>query len=199
MERAVRKIVGKRNGEPKTIDDIWDVLEASADDSDDMHAESMQAIKKLDEKLTTHCVEANVRDARIEVLEEWQRTAGDRCADHAATKLKPMIESAISAGDQRHAAFHDSTFGEHERNESKLRDAIEKMMSQQRRGDPDDLEVARMRASFNGTLEDSFESHESWLIRLVATTAGKVAVGTSIAVLGGGIMLIINLLVYGRP
>lgn len=80
FERAVQKIAARTNGGPKTSDDVFDVVCALADDTDEQHSESTKTLKELGGKvdattaaLTEHIeVYAKERDRRIKALENAQ-------------------------------------------------------------------------------------------------------------------------------
>lgn len=100
MERAVQRIATKKNGSAKTIDDVFEVILALADDTDENHEESVQADKRAEKAviqmqklLGAHCVEAQVRDSRIDELEAAVGSCPDRWeASHKVTHAAHLAE-----------------------------------------------------------------------------------------------------------
>lgn len=201
-ERAVRKLALKKNGGPTTADDIFEVVLALADDADKMdddaraernelHRESIEAIEALQQQLDEHCIEANVRDAEIEELQRKTALSADTCVDRMQQVARPLVEAAVREADKRHHEFH----GEFEKGH--LWDGHGVMTPgslalapvPRRQGDPPDVDH---------TADRDTDRH-GWLLWLLASGAGRVLVGLSIAILGGIVMLAINLAVYGRP
>ena len=103
-ERAVQSIARKRNGAAKTIDDVFDVVLALADDTDEtaiklavkveeQHQESLEAIEGSRAVLKAHCVEAARRDARIEAVEiTLKECPASWSKDHSAMHDVHMAE-----------------------------------------------------------------------------------------------------------
>jgi hypothetical protein len=74
------------NGGP-TPRDLLLAIEALAQDSDDQHSESMDANATLQELLARHCIEADVRDERLNVLETWRHEQVTHCEE----RVKKLI------------------------------------------------------------------------------------------------------------
>ena len=66
FESEVQRFVSKQNGGELTPNVVYQMLKAVDEDATARHEE-------LVETFTRHCVEANVRDARLDQIEEWVR------------------------------------------------------------------------------------------------------------------------------
>lgn len=85
------------NGGP-TPRDLLLAIEALAQDSDEQHTESMDANATLQELLSTHCTEAELRDERIAVLETWRHDQVTHCEE----RVRELI---LQEHHERHNAY----------------------------------------------------------------------------------------------
>lgn len=101
-ERKVRQWATKRNGDPLTPEDVVELVFAFADDQEADHKESLDAIDKNRQMLEEHFIEADVRDERLDVLEQF--------AEESRTTCKDRIERLIREE-------HDARHGHHMKQE----------------------------------------------------------------------------------
>lgn len=97
FEEALQNIARKRNGGGKTPDDLFDLAVAANRDAEERHEESVKETKANRELLEAHCVEATVRDERLEALEGWRR-------EQARTCQKRIEDIVKKEHDTRHSA-----------------------------------------------------------------------------------------------
>lgn len=104
-DEILKRTVG--NGGPQALD-ILTALGALAEDTDEtaiklaakvevQHTESLAAIEANRQVLISHCAEANVRDERISVLEEWRHDQVKHCEDRVMKLIGDEHEGRHSA------------------------------------------------------------------------------------------------------
>lgn len=93
FERAQQRILkdAKDNG-GVTIDHLFDALIATNEDLDLQHAQTQAWHQEVCAIVEEHCVQAEVRDQRLDELEEWRRETQTTCVD----RVKALIESEHS-------------------------------------------------------------------------------------------------------
>lgn len=112
-ESELRKWARKRNGAELGIKDVVDLVFAMADDHDEDHAETLELLR-------SHQDEADERDRRIDVVEQWCREWEGGCAlrekaildQHLIVHADHMAADHLSrpphrAGDEVGSSFYD--------------------------------------------------------------------------------------------
>ena len=102
FEKAMQAIAlrSASNGGP-TIQDVLEALVAKAEDDDEQHVESMQALEESKRVMEKHCKEAEVRDRRISELAAWQEEWERDCP----RRLQRAVEEADTAHGKRHDEY----------------------------------------------------------------------------------------------
>jgi hypothetical protein len=133
-ERAVQKIARKHNGDPKNADDIFELVLALADDTDEQHDEAVSEAKAaraaaeaaktqvaaVAAKLDEHLVEAVDRDAAIaDLARKYDEhlnvftppiVARLRRLEDASTSCPAVVQAAIEAEHAERHADHMATY-----------------------------------------------------------------------------------------
>lgn len=186
FEKAMQDIATRSaaNGGP-TIGDVLVALVAANEDSEEtaarlaktvesQHAESLNAIEDNRVVLVAHCVEADLRDTRIEVLEGWRHEQATTCVARV-TQIAEKVAEAVVASE--HGARHDAHM------------AACHAEKPRRKEDPPEADFTEKRDIENwGNSYGVEQAKQIWLMWLLGTAVGRVL----IYVAGGASMLAID-------
>lgn len=145
------------NGGPGPMD-LLVAMGALAADHDNDHEESMGAMATLIDRLDTHQVEANVRDAEIADIQEWRRRSAEGCQERIEAIVRPLIDAGHERVHQHHLDIHqlhlDASHGGTER----------------RKDDPPDVDFVEKRAPVLASADD----HTVWEMLLGYSIAKRI-------------------------